>query len=159
AKSVDRRADIWAFGCVLYEMLTGKMAFRGETASEILAAILKNEPDWSLLPAETPMRVRVLLQRCLQKDPKQRLRDIRDARISLDEILAGATDAQAGPVTPYAAPRWKLWLAPAIAVALTAVSVSLAFLYFRSTPLPSAQITRFDVALPEGTASRGGVAL
>ena len=159
AKPVDRRADIWALGCVLYEMLTGKVAFHGETTSEILAAVLKNEPDWSLLPAETPMRVRVLLQRCLQKDPRQRLRDIGDASISLDEIVAGATDAQAAPVTPYAAPRWKLWLASAIAVALAAVSASLAFLYFRSTPAPSAQITRFDIALPEGTASRGGLAL
>jgi serine/threonine protein kinase len=74
-KVLDRRADIWAFGCVLYEMLTGKMAFHGETVTDTLAAVIKEEPDWSLLPAATPIRVRVLLQRCLQKDPKQRLRD------------------------------------------------------------------------------------
>jgi serine/threonine protein kinase len=92
-KPVDRRADIWAFGCVLYEMLTGKMAFRGEAVTDTLAAVLKNEPDWSQLPAATPMRLRVLLQRCLQKDPKQRLRDIGDARISLDEVLSGVPDS------------------------------------------------------------------
>ncbi len=87
-RPVDRRADIWAFGCVLYEMLTGQMAFSGETATDTLAAVIRAEPDWSLLPAGTPLRVRVLLQRCLQEDPKQRLRDIGDARIALDEVLA-----------------------------------------------------------------------
>jgi eukaryotic-like serine/threonine-protein kinase len=92
AKPVDRRADIWAFGCVLYEMLTAKQTFTGETTTDTLAAVIKDEPDWSRLPATTPGRVRVLLQRCLQKDPKQRLRDIGDARISLDEVLSGASD-------------------------------------------------------------------
>src|SRR5271165_1419890 len=92
AKPVDRRADIWAFGCVLYEMLTGKQTFTGESVTDTLAAAIMRDPDWSQLPARTPIRVRVLLQRCLQKDPKQRLRDIGDARISLDEVLAGAPD-------------------------------------------------------------------
>jgi eukaryotic-like serine/threonine-protein kinase len=91
-KSVDRRADIWAFGCVLYEMLTGKQTFTGETVTDTLAAVIRAEPDWEKLPAATPIRVRVLLQRCLQKDPKQRLRDIGDARISLGEVLSGAPD-------------------------------------------------------------------
>ena len=76
-KLVDRRADIWAFGCVLYEMLTGKMAFGGGAVTDTLAAVLRVEPDWSQLPAATPTRVRVLLQRCLQKDPKQRLQATR----------------------------------------------------------------------------------
>ena len=91
-KPVDRRADIWAFGCVLYEMLSGHRAFQGETITDTLAAIMRAEPDWALLPQATPMRVRVLLQRSLQKDPKQRLRDIGDARIALDEVLSGAPD-------------------------------------------------------------------
>src|SRR5207247_1415681 len=75
-KSVDKRADIWAFGAVLYEMLTGKKAFPGETISDSLAAILAKEPDWTALPPGSPME---LLRRCLEKDPKQRLRDIGDA--------------------------------------------------------------------------------
>jgi serine/threonine protein kinase len=124
AKSVDRRADIWAFGCVLYEMLTGKQAFTGETVTDTLASIIKEEPDWKLLPSATPMRVRVLLQRCLQKDPKQRLRDIGDARISLDEVLSGAPEGAAS--TGAAVPIWHgavPWALGLVAVAVTGVAV------------------------------------
>src|SRR6187399_496070 len=78
-KPVDKRADIWAFGVVLYEMLTGKALFSGETVTEVLARAIETEPDWSTLPPETPPGVRALLARCLQRDPKQRLRDIGDA--------------------------------------------------------------------------------
>jgi serine/threonine protein kinase len=91
-EGVDRRADIWALGCVLYEMLTGRQTFTGETVTETLA-VIRAEPGWSRLPAGTPIRVRVLLQRCLQKDPKQRLQAIGDAGISLEEVLAGAPKA------------------------------------------------------------------
>src|SRR5262249_17252685 len=77
---------------VLYEMLTGTMAFHGDTVTETLAAVIKEEPDWSRLPAATPPRVRVLLQRCFQKNARHRLRDIGDARISLEEVLSGAQD-------------------------------------------------------------------
>jgi serine/threonine-protein kinase len=82
-KPVDRRADIWAFGCVLCEMLTGKMASSGETVTDTLAAVVMKDPGWSQLPAATPMRLRVLSQRCLQKDVRQRLQAMGDARISL----------------------------------------------------------------------------
>jgi hypothetical protein len=84
-KTVDKRADIWAFGCVLYEMLTGKLAFHGETISDTMAAVLTREPDWSALPPSVPPRVRELIERCLRKDPKERLRDIGDARIELGD--------------------------------------------------------------------------
>ncbi len=87
-KVVDRRADIWAFGCVLYECLTGRRAFSGETVSDTIAKILERDPDFGPLPGGTPPRVRELLQRCLDKDPKRRLRDIGDARITLEEVLA-----------------------------------------------------------------------
>jgi WD40 repeat protein len=87
-KSVDRRADIWAFGCVLYECLTGRRAFAGETVSDTIARILEREPDLDSLPGATPPRVRELLSRCLDKDPRHRLRDIGDARIVLEEVLA-----------------------------------------------------------------------
>ena len=157
-KLVDRRTDIWAFGCVLYEMLTGKMAFRGEAVTDVLAAIIKEEPDWSQLPAATPTRVRVLLQRCLQKDPKQRLRDIGDARISLDEVLSGAIDPlQASPSAGLANPRW-LW--PGVAAVLTVIAVAgwLAFLYLRPKA-PTAQVQRFEIPFPEKLTLNGGVAL
>ncbi len=87
-KTVDRRADIWAFGCVLYECLTGRRAFAGETVSDTLAKILERDPDLAALPTGTPTRLRELLRYCLAKDPKLRLRDIGDARIVLDEVLA-----------------------------------------------------------------------
>jgi serine/threonine protein kinase len=83
--AVDRGADIWAFGCVLFEMLTGSRAFQGEDATETIAAIVRSEPEWSRLPADTPANVRRVLRRCLEKDRKRRLADIRDARLDLDE--------------------------------------------------------------------------
>src|SRR5258708_24137783 len=106
--TVDKRADIWAFGCVLYEMLTGKQAFHGETTSDILAAVLKEEPDWSRIPAN----VQPLLRRCLVKDPKHRLRDIGDAMSLLD-------------VAPEPVPARRMWpwvVAAVFAVALAALT-------------------------------------
>jgi serine/threonine-protein kinase len=88
-KPVDKRADIWAFGCVLFEMLTGHQVFpASETVSDAIAAILTREPDWNVLPVTTPDKVRALLLRCLRKDPSQRLRDIGDARLDIDEAVA-----------------------------------------------------------------------
>jgi Tol biopolymer transport system component len=91
-KPVDKRADIWAFGCVLFEMLAGRGAFAGETVSDTLAAVLKSEPDWTALPEATPASLRNLLRRCLDRDPKQRLRDIGEARVAVSRIEAGALD-------------------------------------------------------------------
>jgi serine/threonine protein kinase len=87
-KSVDKRSDIFSFGCVLYEMLTGSGPFPGETVTDSLGAILHREPDWSMLPASTPRRVRDLLTNCLAKDRKQRLHDIADARLELERAMA-----------------------------------------------------------------------
>jgi serine/threonine protein kinase len=89
-KPVSKRTDIWAFGCVLYECLTAKKAFHGETAAETMAAILKAEPDWTILPADTPLFVRTVLRQCLQKDPNLRLHDIADARVEMRENAAEA---------------------------------------------------------------------
>jgi len=156
AKSLDRRTDIWSFGCVLYEMLTGTMAFRGETVTDTLAAVIKEDPDWSKLPADTPVRVRVLLQRCLQKDPKQRLRDIGDARISLDEVIAGAPDAASplAAVAPLAKP-WRAWAATGLA-GIFAVSTALfGFLYLHKAPATTPDVARFEIPLPDRAASSG----
>jgi eukaryotic-like serine/threonine-protein kinase len=86
-RSLDRRTDIWSFGCVLFELLTGRLAFPGETVSDTIMAVLGREPDWAALPERTPDSVRALLMRCLEKDPKRRLRDIGDARIEIDDAL------------------------------------------------------------------------
>jgi serine/threonine-protein kinase len=97
-KPVDKRTDVWAFGCVLFEMLSGRRAFSGETPSDILADILTREPDWKALPPSTPPRVRELLERCLQKDANRRLRDIGDARIALEDAVAES--AEGSPASP-----------------------------------------------------------
>ena len=150
AKTVDRRADIWAFGCVLYEMLTGKQAFTGETVTDTLASIIKEEPNWSLLPATTPMRVRVLLQRCLQKDPKQRLRDIGDARISMDEVLSGAPDPSLAGAAGISAPLWRRVL-PWAAAALLLGGAITGFAIWNLKPSPPPQpVTRTVINLPPG---------
>jgi eukaryotic-like serine/threonine-protein kinase len=133
-KSVDRRADIWAFGCVLYEMLTGQMAFRGESVTDTLAAVIRAEPDWSQLPAATPIRVRVLLQRCLQKDPKQRLQAIGDARISLDEVLSGAPEASLAGAAGISAPLWRRALPWATAAVLLLAFSGVSFVHFSEKP-------------------------
>ena len=116
----DKRTDIWAFGCVLYEMLAGRNPFAGATLTDTLAAIVEREPDWGALPAATPSSVQRLLRRCLEKDSKRRLHDIADARLELDEPIA------AGPATLLKArARWigsPLWIALALAsVAIAAV--------------------------------------
>ena len=122
-KPVDRRADIWAFGVVLFEMLSGRRLFDGETVTDVLAAVVTREPDFASLPAATPAGVRQLLQRCLRKDPKRRLRDIGDARIALEEAVGGAGDAgvagAAVPPTRVAAWRRVLpWAMAAFALSL-----------------------------------------
>jgi len=113
-KAVDRRTDVWSFGCVLYEALTGRRAFPGETISDVIARVIQTDPDWSRLPTALPATVRRLLQRCLHKDPDRRLRDIGDARLEIQEALAappaGArSDETSGPamLARAARPRWR----------------------------------------------------
>jgi Tol biopolymer transport system component/tRNA A-37 threonylcarbamoyl transferase component Bud32 len=123
-KAVDRRADIWAFGAVLYEMLTGRQAFAGESTSDILAAVLRTEPDLGLLPAATPGALRRLVERCLRKDPRQRLQAIGDARIALEEMAAGGAEP---PAAMAAAPRRRrLWRPIALAAGAALLGAGLA---------------------------------
>jgi len=134
-KSVDKRADIWAFGVVLYELLTGERLFKGEDAADTLAQVLTKQPDWDKAPAPA----RRLLRECLEKDPKQRLRDIGDARRLL------ADEAPASPAREGGGVRWKL-AAGAITLAFTA----LAFVHFREqTPQP--QTLQYTLAPSEKT--------
>ena len=121
-KAVDKRADIWAFGIVLYEMVTGQRAFKGDETSDVLAAVLREDLDWSALPAGTPPRLRRLLERCLDRDVKQRLRDIGEARVEIGKIESGAPDTSGdraqmtAPARPES-PRLLRYVAVAIAVA------------------------------------------
>ncbi len=99
-KAVDRRADIWAFGVVLYEMLSGQRAFKGEDVSVTLASVIKEEVSWQALPADLPEPIRRLLRRCLEKDPRRRLRDIGEARLILEDPASSRTGRRCGRPPP-----------------------------------------------------------
>ena len=145
-RSVDRRTDVWAFGCVLYEMLTAQRTFGGETATDILGAIVHREPDWDALPADTPRRIRALLHRCLRKDVDRRIQAIGDARVSIEEYLEDPTAAEAslddGAMQQASWKRWAPWAATgALAIAL------LAALLGGSTVIPDAPTLRLDMVI------------
>ena len=142
-KPVDRRADIWSFGVVLFEMLTGRRLFHGETTSDTLAAILKTDPNWSLLPADTPLRIRELLRRCLTRDPHERLRDIGDARIDIERArLEPATET-----TPSAVPS-RPALRETVAFVLGGLAVGLVLWMWPRNPTPKRALPRLNITLP-----------
>ncbi len=125
-KVLDRRTDIWSFGCVLYELLAGRRPFAGESVSDTLAAILTKDPDFSVLPAATPSRVRDLLRRCLQKDPQRRLRDAGDARLEIEEARAEPSRPEVSGARGTRRPMRSLWaLAAALAIAAFAAGTRL----------------------------------
>jgi serine/threonine-protein kinase len=152
-KPVDRRADIFAFGCVLYELLTGKKAFEGETITETLGAIIHKEPDWKGLPSNSPSLVRFLLNRCLQKDVSRRLQHIDGARILIEEALTGETTASAMGITAAPTPGWKRVMTVAlVVVAVIATGISIWSLMKPASPLLTAgSIAEFSITLPPGT--------
>ena len=145
-KQADKRSDIWAFGCVLYEMLTGRRAFAGEDVSDTLAAVLRSEPDWTALPATTPPAIVRLLRRSLQRDRQRRLADITDARLDIEEAL---TSPLSDVVSPSRASESRGWLLMASAIVPAAGIVAAAMLWTR-TPEPSRPIARFSIVLPAG---------
>jgi Tol biopolymer transport system component/predicted Ser/Thr protein kinase len=146
-QNVDKRADIWAFGVVLYEMLTGRQLFRGETISDTLAGVLKTDPDWSVLPADTPAAIRRLLRRCLERDRKRRLPDIADARIEIDEALA--PPAEPAPTIEMVSARGVGWPAFALVSILALAGFAVAVMHFREAP-PLPPVARFQVPPPAG---------
>jgi Tol biopolymer transport system component len=176
-KPVDKRTDVWAFGCVLFEMLAGKRAFEGETVSDTLAAILKEDPNWAALPEQTPAPVRKILRRCLQRDARLRLHDIADARLDLEELGASVSAsghmpfeenaAAPGPTVGRSASeasargsRNSLYLSWAIAAACAAAAGVFGVLALRArAPRHDAPVLQFEVRPPEGTSFGNSVAL
>jgi Tol biopolymer transport system component len=146
-RSVDKRADIWAFGCVLFEMLTGRQAFQGESVTDLVAAIVKEDPEWKALPPETPRGVRRVLERCLRKDVRQRLHDIADARIDLEDAAADRA-IEAPPAIPAQAAR-----TPVLALAALSGLLLLATAYLgwkTLGPAAAAPAIRFAIQPPAG---------
>lgn len=145
---VDKRTDVWAFGCLLFEMLAGRRAFAGETVSETMTAVLEREPDWSGLPQQTPQTVRRLLRRCLEKDPHHRLHDIADARIEIDDALAAKDHPQ--PSTGSRVRKRVVTLASI--VALSAGGVALGWWLRRAvvSDVSVPPLTRSTWTLPAG---------
>jgi eukaryotic-like serine/threonine-protein kinase len=148
-KPVDKRTDIWAFGCVLYEMLTGKRAFAGTTLADVLAAVVTNEPDWTALPRGTPRLVASLLRRCLQKDPVRRLHDIADARLELQEAMFEPEPPDHH--TSVRSHRSRVTHAiPWIVAMLCAMALVLTQVWSNRTAAPDRPVTRLELTLPAG---------
>ena len=146
-RPLDRRTDIWSFGCVLYEMLTGRRAFGGDDMADVLTSVLTREPDLTALPASTPQSIRRLIRRCLEKGRDERLRDIGDARIEIRDALAGG-DTQQEPDTSGPAPhrsRERLAWIGALAALTAALGGSLMFV---RRPVPAAPEMRVDISTP-----------
>jgi Tol biopolymer transport system component/tRNA A-37 threonylcarbamoyl transferase component Bud32 len=147
-KPAHQRSDMWAFGCVLYEMLAGRPAFRADDLSDTLVAVMRDEPDWLALPRETPEPIRRLLRRCLAKDPKRRLGDASGARIEIDDAKS---EAPASDQRVQLRSRHRMWLtwAAALAVATLAVAGTMAWM-LRPAAGPLPRLARFPIALPTG---------
>jgi Tol biopolymer transport system component len=146
-KPVDKRADVWAFGCLLYEMLAGKKAFDGEDVTDTLTAVMRDTPDWNALPAQTPSTIRTLLRRCIEKDPRKRAPHMAIARMEIDDAMTSTGELVHSPATaPAKRSAWRMALPIALTVAALAAGWA-GSRYFTSAPLPAAPI-RFQIDGP-----------
>jgi serine/threonine-protein kinase len=145
-RPVDRRADLWAFGCVLYEMLTGRRAFQGDDVTEVLASVIKDAPALDRLPSETPAPIRRLIQRCLQKDRRERLADASTARLEIADAIAGEPGAGTAPVPAAGGRRRELAFVGALVLAT--LSAALAWILKPAPVGRSAPVARMTVSLP-----------
>ena len=149
-RQADKRSDVWAFGAVLYEMLSGQRAFKGDDIADTLAAVLRQDIDWTALPASTPAPVRRLIARCLDRDVRRRLRDIGEARIVLDDPAAPARgDAGGVPALAPPQPLWRRAIPVVLSAIVAGVLASAATVYLRPSPAPLV-VTRFPFMLGEG---------
>ena len=152
-RQADKRTDLWAFGAVLYEMMSGQRAFKGEDISDTLAAVLRQDIDWTALPASTPASVRRLIARCLDRDVKRRLRDIGEARIVLDDPAAAERAAGGVPALATPRPLWRRAIPIVLSAIMGGVLATAAMVYFTSSQAPLV-VTRFPFTLGEGQSLR-----
>ena len=145
---VDKRADIWAFGCVLFEMLAGRRAFDGQDVTDFIVAVMTKEPEWAALPPSTPARIVELLRRCLKKDPRERLRDIGDARIEIDTVRAAPSAEPVVAIPAHASRRERVAWAVAASAVMAALVVG-AMGYVRSIPTDT-RVYRSSLLPPAG---------
>jgi len=150
-RQADKRSDVWAFGAVLFEMLSGQRVFKGDDIADTLAAVLRQDIDWTALPGSTPVSIRRLIARCLDRDVKRRLRDIGEARIVLEDpaSLASGDAAAAGRASHL---RWRRAIPVALTAIVAAILASTAARYLGAKPPMPPAVTRFPVVLPEGQA-------
>src|SRR5262249_23555170 len=149
-RTADKRCDVWAFGCVLYEMLAGKRAFDGDDMFETLAAVLRGEPAWHALPDDVPGHIRFLLRRCLEKDRSKRIADISVARFLITEPIGETPHVMPSVQTTIAAPPRGLWRrAIPLGVAAIVMTGMTAAVMWNTRPRTVAPIVRFPIALPE----------
>ena len=154
-RPADRRSDIWAFGAVLYEMLSGRPAFQGDSTSEILAAVIAQELDWNALPPSTPAAVRAILVRCLVRDARQRLRDIGEARIVLDNPSPATGVDTRSSADPVSRASWRRRIG--VAVLAIAAAALAAVAAWQLKPAPRRSVTRFAFTLPDGQVFSRGI--
>jgi eukaryotic-like serine/threonine-protein kinase len=147
-RPVDKRADLWSFGCVLFEMLTGRRPFAGETISDVLAKIIERDPDWSALPAKTPRLIRTLLRRCLEKDPRRRLDSAAVARLEIEEASTNSTTSGLTGSDASGGARWPPRTLVPVAVLAAAAGALTTWTVMRPAQAPPTLVSRFAITLP-----------